>query len=126
MPKTVSITHVDERNVHISSEGNILLMIQAIYAFVKNDRTPAFFVMASFYMHSRALLDELHVPHLKRSSEKFSTFVLSFDTKIPKTKIFYHSIMSLFISTMHSFDYNGQDKRKEWYEKSEMWLQRLC
>lgn len=54
--KVVCISHLDNRTPYISSEKDILLIVEATDAFVKNEHTSAVFNRTFFYRHVRALL----------------------------------------------------------------------
>lgn len=55
--KILGITHLDDPCLYISSEEDILLIIKAAYAIVKNDYKPAPLHAVSFYRRVRDLLD---------------------------------------------------------------------
>lgn len=62
--KTFRTTDDDDLSLYISSEEDILILIQSDDYFIKNDHKPTPFHENSFYRHTRHLLDELHVVHL--------------------------------------------------------------
>lgn len=79
-------------------------MFLAPDAFIKNDYKSAAFLVNPFYKHARALRDELYLRHFGHDREMFWTFALLFETKVQRTKVASHSIMSLFNSTIHPFN----------------------
>lgn len=123
--KTLGITHLDDLSLYISSEVDILLIILAADAFVKNNCNPAPFHKNYFYRHFKAFLDELYVRHLKQGKETFATFALFLDKNVQETKIIFHSIMSQFISTILSFDYNARDKSNKGDTKAKIRKKRV-
>lgn len=88
-------------------------MIQAADEFVNSDYKPVTSQEYSSYRQTSALLDELHVCHLERTKQKFSTFTLFLDKAIQQNIIISHSIISLFISTTCSFENDGGDISKK-------------
>lgn len=78
-------------------------MIQAADKFSINDQKPMFFHAGAFYRHTRALLDEVHVPHLEQGEEKFSISALFVQTKIQQSQNITYTIMDTFITTRCPF-----------------------
>lgn len=74
--KMLSITHLDDLGLFISTEEGIFLLAQAAKASVKNDHQPAPFHTSAFYRHARSLLDKLHVHHREQGKKKFPRFAL--------------------------------------------------
>lgn len=107
--RTFGITYIDQTSLYISSDKDILLQIQAVTAFFKNNRKPAFYHSEAFHRHTRAFFDDLHVRHLRSYQEKFPSFALFIDTKITQVGIVYHLIISLLSSTTRPFKYNARD-----------------
>lgn len=58
---TFGITHLDDSRLYTSSEEDILFMIQAANAFVKNDHKLVTFLVNFFYRKSKGIMDELQV-----------------------------------------------------------------
>lgn len=110
--KMLGSTHLDDPVLYISSEEEVLSMIQAADSSSKSDHRMAPFHNRAFYRHSNALLNELNAPHVKQNGEMFPSFATFLDTKFRQTEIITHSILSLFVTTMRPFDYNERDKSK--------------
>lgn len=111
--ETFAISLFDDLSVYIPSEEKIFFMIQAADEFRKNNHKPTPFHANVLYRHARTLFDELQVRHLEQEKEKCPTFELILFKKIRQTKINLHSIIFLFISTMHLFENNAKEKPKK-------------
>lgn len=74
--KTVGIIHFDVPSFYISSQKDVLLIIQDNDALVKNDLKPAPFHASSFHRHAWVIFNELQVCNLDQDKERFPTFVL--------------------------------------------------
>lgn len=59
--KTLDITHLDSPRHYISTEKNILLMIEATDSFVEHGQKPAPLRFNASYRHTKALPDKVHV-----------------------------------------------------------------
>lgn len=118
--KTFCTMHLDEQSHNRSSKPNILFSIWAADTFVKTDHNTAPLHDSFPHRRAKALLDELHLHYLQQDKEKLSIFALFVDTKIPRTKTIFHSIITLFMSTMHLFIYDANDRSKKWKIKAEM------
>lgn len=88
-------------------------MIHSAEKFVKNEHKPYPFQYIHVYRHARTLLDELRGGHLEQEIRKLSTLVPFLHKNIQQTRITLHSILSLFILTTHSFDYDESDKSEK-------------
>lgn len=95
-------------------------MVQATDTFVRNIHKPTSFHAHHFYHHAIALLDELHVRHMKHNKERFPAFTLFLQTKIQQTRNMTHTIMTLFITTMRHYNYDTMDKSNKSNVKAEM------
>lgn len=62
----LDIMHFDDPNLHISSEEDVLLIIQAVDAFITYHQKPASLHPDLFYRYVLRLLDELHSRLLKQ------------------------------------------------------------
>lgn len=67
--KTLGVTRLDDSIFHISSEEDILLVIQAAAIFVNKEHNLSIFHLESFHWYTRALLNVHHVSHLKQRKE---------------------------------------------------------
>lgn len=61
--KSVGTISVDDASLYISSEDEIILMIQAAEAFVNNDHKPAIFHANFFHRPTKPLLEDMHACH---------------------------------------------------------------
>lgn len=84
--ETLSIIHHDEPVVYVSSEDEILLMIQAAEGFINNDYKSVSLQPNSCYKLARAVLDDLLIRHMEQDKEKASTLVIFLHNKIQKTR----------------------------------------
>lgn len=109
----LGITHLDDEGLHISTEEDILLMIQAADAFVNDDLKPAPFHASTFYCHRKAILDKFHVSHLAQGEEMLPKFVLLFQKKIQQARSITHTIIFLFVITMRYFYYDARYMSKK-------------
>lgn len=123
--EALRVTHLHDPGFSISSEEDILLIIQTGEAILNNSHKPASFVTSSSKRGGRVLLVVLHAHHLEHDKGKFPTFALFRDTKIKQMKISHYSVMSLFISAMRSFDYATRGKFKKCEVKAEICGERL-
>lgn len=110
--KNFGITHLADPSFYLSSEKEMLVLIQAAHTFVQNDHNTAPFQASSFSGHGIVLLDEVHVCHLEQDQGRLPYFALYFDIKIQQTKLVSYTIVSLYIRPIHSFDYNVTDNLK--------------
>lgn len=110
--KTVDITQLDDPILFISSEREIVLMIQAADLFVKNNNSPSSFQANFFLIDAEVRLQRLPVCDLNQDQEKFMSYALFPDTNVQQTEIIFHSILSLLISTMRPFDYDARTDRR--------------
>lgn len=88
-------------------------MIHAANEFIKNDHKPATFHTNLFFGDAKVLLGELQLRYFELDIETFPTFALFVDTKIQQTKKVSYPIISVFISTISSFEYDERDKSKK-------------
>lgn len=103
----------------------MLFRIQAADAPLINNHKPSTFDGNSVYGHTRARSNELYIRHLEQAKDKLSTFAQVLGGKIQQKKIIFHSLNSMFNSTMRSFDYDEEDKLKKWKPKAKMWKRHL-
>lgn len=109
--KTPGITDRDDPKLHMSSEEDIVPMMHATEALLKNNHKPSLLHANELYGSFRALFDEIHAPRFEQNKQNFPTFVLFLDTEIQQTKTISHSTMFLFVGTMLRCDYNATAKR---------------
>lgn len=78
--RKLGIKQRDDPALYISSVENILLMIQAVDEFFKNDQKPAPAPLHanSLCRHATVVSDQHHVRHLEQDKEQFPTFALFF------------------------------------------------
>lgn len=115
--KTVRITHLNDPSLSISLQKNILPIFQAADLFFKNGEKLASFPTNFIYKHARSRVFELLFHHLDYDKVKIWTFALFLDTKNQQTKVIFLPIMSLFISTLSTIDYEAKNKPKECEER---------
>lgn len=77
--KTARNMLLDEPSLYISSQRQVIFIIQVADAFIKNDLEPASFHASAFKRHFMNLPKKLYVCQFRKT---FSTFRLFLDTKI--------------------------------------------
>lgn len=111
--KTMGISHLDDPVLHTSMGENVLVMIEAADLLEENDNKHGPFFASYFNRYTRTLLDKLHVLHVKQNEEEFPSVALFLKTKSQQTRSISHKIMSLFITTVRTVDYDGRDKSQK-------------
>lgn len=95
-------------------------MIQADNTLVKSDYNAAPLHGNEFYRQANHLTDELLLRYLKEEKENFPTVVMFPGINIQPSESISDSVMSPFIGTKYSFNYDAGDNSKKYETKSEM------
>lgn len=117
--KTLATTRLDVPSLCISSEKDSLLLNQVANVFVEDDRRPPLSTRVFLIdTPDRILMSLIFV--LAARQRKLSDLPIFLDIKMQQTKNIFHLIMSLFISAMRPFNYDGTTKSRRvgdkcWY-----------
>lgn len=85
--ETLGIANLDDTSHYIASAEDALLIIKASDAFVKKYHNPGTLQADFFYVHARALFDDLDLCQLEQEKEKLPTFPWFLTSRFSEQKV---------------------------------------